>query len=189
MAQPARAAAAVKDIDAAEPMWSVIDRNATSGSRTHHPLGLGQEAVVFNPGKKTQMPQEIAAKFLCDPAFHVFDPDGNRVTALRQVTAEEAKQGIVLAEDEVIAKFDELSQESLLRRAHLLPGGEAFKKNARRDDLVEFLLTKRDPSAEGSIGAAKRAARDAGKVEPAAEGVADAEMSDAELDAMLSTGD
>lgn len=188
MAQAAKASAAIRDIDAAEPMWSVIDTNAKEHSRTHHPLGLGRVTYVMSPGQPTSMPEAHAAKFLCDESFHVFDDAGRRVTSLRKPTDDEGEKGIQLADDEVIAKLDELGQEALLRRAHMQPGGEVFKKNARRDDLVEFLMEKRDPSAEGSIGAARRAAKEAGAAKSTAgDGIAEEDMY-AEIAAMLDTG-
>src|SRR3990167_11435934 len=88
--------------------------------------------------KGCPMPQDHAYKFLCDPAFKVIGPNGNRLMPIARF--DPSKPLLELKEDEIVAKYVELSRESLFRRVKLIPGSENVRQNATVEELAAFLV-------------------------------------------------
>ena len=86
----------------------------------------------------TPMPQDHAYRFLCDPAFKVIGPNGNR---LMPITKFDPSQPLTnLKEDEIVVKYAELSRESLYRRVKLIPGSEDVRQGATVEELADFMV-------------------------------------------------
>ena len=115
---------------------SSIDPNAPP--RRHQILvDGGLVTYEFSPGVPTRMPEAHAMKFLAS-GFPVVDEKDRSVKGFRK--SEPDGSVPALAPDEVIASLDELTQEALLVRAQAAPGGEAFKRGAKKSDLIDFLV-------------------------------------------------
>lgn len=84
------------------------------------------------------MPMDHAMKFLTDPAYIVKHPSGTRLMPVEKQDMSKPVQ--VLAEDEIVVKYEELSREALLRRVKVLPGSEDVAENAKHSELVAFLV-------------------------------------------------
>lgn len=124
----------------------VTDSTATPGypTRTHEIIVNGNNVQYeFQHGKSCEMPYAHGMKFLGIESFEVKHRDGTRIPTLPNV-AERAngQQPPKLRPDEVIAKFDELSEEALIRRSNAIPGGERFTGQSDRDALIGFLLDR-----------------------------------------------
>lgn len=86
-----------------------------------------------------EMPEAHALQFLKDESFIVTDSNGVRIKPVIKKDTDVGK--IVLEDDELIAKYDELTQESLYKRCKIIPGTEHIKKNTRKGDLIEHLMS------------------------------------------------
>lgn len=125
----------------------VLDTTAIEKPRVHDQIVNGQiQHYTFEPHKPLALPPEIAAKFLKEPAFKLVDEQGQPLAYKRQPKQPEelgAGEKLVLAEDQTIARFDELSTMALMQRTVELPGGEAFAQRGERPErgeLVAFLI-------------------------------------------------
>lgn len=94
--------------------------------------------LFSDSGKGCSMPQDHAYKFLCDPAFKVIGPNGNRLMPIAKF--DPSKPLTELKEDEIIVKYVELSREALFRRVKLIPGSENVRQNATVEELAAFLI-------------------------------------------------
>lgn len=101
--------------------------------------------LYSDSNKGCAMLQDHAYKFLCDPAFKVIGPNGNRLMPIAKF--DPSKPLTELKEDEIVAKYNELSRESLFRRVKLLPGSEVVRQNATVEELAEFLVKWRQKLA------------------------------------------
>lgn len=116
---------------------SVTDSSATFDCPTReHQIFLNGEilTVSFQHGKATVLPYEIGLKFML-PGFTVKDAEDNElVIPTSEVDA--------LAEDEVVAKLTELTDDSLMIRAISKVGGEQFMVGDQpsRSELIAFLM-------------------------------------------------
>jgi hypothetical protein len=118
--------------------WQVRDKNAKNGVRYHEPI----EGTVVGLDSKnwTDVPENIARKFLVDPAFEVRNEDGQPVASMPDQAKERETSGnFRLSDDEVIARLDELNRDALMARAARIPGGEKFNRNTKRETLIEWL--------------------------------------------------
>ena len=112
-------------------------------ARTHEQLWSDGriEQYTFEFQKPLLVPLSHALRFL-ENGFKVF-VDEQCTRALKQTrSARDGHSGHVvqqLAEDEVIANLEELTAPALYKRAVTLPGGDAFKPNSKKADLVEFV--------------------------------------------------
>lgn len=97
--------------------------------------------LFSDQGKPCLMPMEHAMKFLSDAAFIVLSPTGTRLMPVEKIDMSKPIQ--VLAEDELVCKYDELSREALMRRVKVLPGSEDIKENAKVDELAAFMIAWR----------------------------------------------
>ena len=150
----ARAEAERKDAEAkaAAKLYRVWDKNQRGEKPRLHDVitkmyddGREPDIVTYqlfsDQGKPCLMSMEHAMKFLSDPAFIVQAPSGNRVMPVAKLDISKPVQ--VLAEDELVAKYDELSRESLMRRVKVLPGSEDIKESAKIEELAAFMVAWR----------------------------------------------
>lgn len=128
--------------------WKVRDKNAKNGVRYHEPV---EGTVVGLDAKNwTDVPENIARKFLVDPAFEVLNEDGQPVASMPDQAKERETAGNVrLRSDEVIARLDELNRDALMARAARIPGGEKFNRNTKRETLVDWLKNQEKPARAG----------------------------------------
>lgn len=138
------------------PVYMVFDMNQRGDVPRLHDVitkmyedGSEPEILTYrlygDSRKGTPMPQDHAYKFLCDPAFKVIGPNGNRLMPIAKF--DPSKPLTELKEDEIIAKYNELSRESLFRRVKLLPGSEVVRQNATVEELAEFMVKWRQKLA------------------------------------------
>lgn len=164
--------------------WMVFDMNARTFKdgelvpRIHEIRPGVHYKLKFNEG--TPMPEADARKFLIDPAFKVFSPDGHHVPAL-DATATQRVMPNMLKPDQVIAQLSELTTEALLTRALVAPGAPRFTASSKRETLIEFLLE--DHVRAGGVA----------RVAESASGTDDADleledMDEDELDKLMSKG-
>lgn len=125
--------------------WTVIDKNAEPGSsRIHEPVKGFRYPLMSN--ERTKMPQAHAVKFLNDVSFEVRDPEGNVVAPVPQNAQLRTGEKVpTLQRNETIATFDELTDDALLRRAQLRPGGENLGRDESREGLIKFLTGPEKP--------------------------------------------
>lgn len=90
--------------------------------------------------KPCEMPMEHAMRFLVDAAFKVITPAGKRIMPVPKLDL--SKPITRLADDEIVVKYDELSNEALYRRVKILPGSEDILGDDRVA-LVAFMVTYR----------------------------------------------
>lgn len=109
--------------------------------RVHEIIVDGEtHRVEMKYSKKTQLPYALAMKFLIDKSFHVTDETGKRIRPTAKTPDGKAMQ---LEDNQVVAYLDELTQGALAERAAAAPGGEMFKGNSKKDEMIEFLIANR----------------------------------------------
>lgn len=117
---------------------SVMDTSATFDCpvREHQIMLNGEiKTVTFEHGKPTILSKEIGLKFMM-AGFIVRDAEDNELV-IPTSSADE------LAEDEVVAKLSELTDDSLLIRSLSKVGGEQFAVGeVSRKALISFLTSK-----------------------------------------------
>jgi hypothetical protein len=137
---------------AAKKMYKVWDKNQRGEKARVHDVivkmyddGREPDLVSYqlfsDTNKACLMPMEHAMKFLSDAAFIVQAPSGNRIMPVAKLDLSKPIQ--VLAEDEIVVKYEELSKESLMRRVKVLPGSEDIKESAKLEELVAFMVNWR----------------------------------------------
>jgi hypothetical protein len=123
------------DTKASEDTFMVFDMNARSAGRIHDMVdGTRYE---LHAGKGTPVPERHALLFLRDEAFKVVDPSGATLASVAHL-ANERDGSRALADDETIARYEELTHDALLARAVLRPGA-AFGRKSSKAELVAFL--------------------------------------------------
>jgi hypothetical protein len=128
-------------MDNKEKFLRVIDTSCTevSGDRKHAVFLNGELVeVVFKYGKENILPLELALKFV-QTGFEVQElADGYKITIPAIPTDNVAAQ---LANDECVAKFTELTLQSLKVRAAQRKGGEMFLnlEDADKPLIISFL--------------------------------------------------
>lgn len=131
-----------------EKLYRVVDSSATAEHpiRNHEVMVDGQvRQVDFRYGEPTVLPMNVAMKFRKE-GFKVSDFDGHEVK-LNAVTDETVR--IRIGDDEVVAKYDELSIDALQMRAVILPGGEKFLQGPiQKDAVIAFLKAPLAPPVE-----------------------------------------
>ena len=131
------------------PIYMVFDMNQRGAEPRLHDVitkmyedGSDPDIVTYklfsDSGKGCPMPQDHAYKFLCDPAFKVIGPNGNRLMPIAKF--DPSKPLTELKEDEIVVKYVELSREALFRRVKLIPGSENVRQNATVEELAAFLV-------------------------------------------------
>lgn len=135
------------------PVYMVFDTNQRGDLPRRHeviirvyPDGREPDVVTYAlfsaENKPCPMPIEHAMKFLCDRAFRVISPRGDRIQPIEKQDL--SKPIKVLAVDEIVVKYHDLSRESLFKRVKMLAGSEDVKQNATVDELAGFLIKWRE---------------------------------------------
>jgi hypothetical protein len=140
----------------------VLDTTATALNpvRNHEQVMDGAIKVfTFHHGKPLPMSWPAAIRFLRHEAFKLTDKDGNlREYQHRPKQPDELGAGerFKLGEDEVVARYGELSIKALYARTLELPGGEQFQANAfkseaeARTTMVGFIKKMKKQMAEAN---------------------------------------
>lgn len=119
---------------------AVIDTSATADCpvRVHDMMVNGEwKRIEFNFGKPTVLDYAVAMKFNL-PGFIVRDADENEI-APPPVTSDAV--AFQLAPDEIVARYDELTNEALVMRCVVKHGGERFVSGeGTRKEMIGFLL-------------------------------------------------
>ena len=125
-----------------EKMFRVIDSSTTHEcpERIHDVIVDGQvTSVRFTLNVPTLLPEKTALKFMVD-GFSVVDAESGAVVPRPAFTDETVRNRI--GEDEIVAKYEELTDEALQMRAVVLPGGEIFAVGGdviSKQNLIDFL--------------------------------------------------
>lgn len=109
--------------------------------------------ITFIVDEYTLLDEATGRKFLVDPSFIVCDrPIEEGGTRIFSVPKEKSDDGrIKLAENETVARFDELSQVALLNRAAILTGSGKFNTSTKRTALIDFLIANRQKTAKAAV--------------------------------------
>lgn len=140
--------------EAVEPQYTVRDKNAYKGSRTHEiELSDGKLESFTFPSERSFIPVPLAAalKFAKIDGFEVKDPTGQIVVPQQIEEQTNLGETISLAADQVIANLSELKKDALLIRANSPEAGGKFKANASVEELIKFLteLNLKTANAQG----------------------------------------
>jgi hypothetical protein len=161
--KPIEPAAAAKT--AAPKMLHVVDTTAQPGQppRVHEmPVAGIATPFSFEHGKPLPMPHAVALRFLRHETFVLTDADGKPLPFQRRPKQPEELQAgeqLKLADDEVVARYEELSTIALQTRVLELPGSEHFAaERPDRKAMIAFLQNAkaeakaRTASSEPDIG-------------------------------------
>lgn len=129
--------------------YTVFDLNQRGDLPRRHDVivrmykdGSEPETVTYplfsSSDKGCAMPMEHALKFLCDPAFKVVGPSGNRIMPIEKIDL--SKPLKALAVDEVVVKYQYLARDYLFKLVKMLPGSEEVKQNATSDELAAHMV-------------------------------------------------
>ena len=129
-----------------ESQGFVVDTLAVAGPRIHSiitkfdkdgkPALTKQYPLVSD--KSTPMPLDHAMQFLKDKAFIVTDEKGTVLKPLENI--EEKATHVQIPEGYVLAKYEELSRDSLVLRAKVLPNASAIHPvKTKSADIIAFL--------------------------------------------------
>ena len=125
----------------------IVDGAAVREQRIHEMIVDGDiVSYGFQPGTPTEVPYAVGVRFLAIPSFYRTDEQGSRLTwrpAPKQPDEYQPGEQFKLAEDEVVARYDELSGEALRMRAMMLPGGERFAGPSTRDEMIQFIVERK----------------------------------------------
>lgn len=135
-----------------QPLHVVFDMNQRGDKPRNHDIIVkvykepGREPDTMSYGlwreKPTPMPWEHAIKFLCDPAFKVIAPSGNRVMPIEKIDL--SKPITKLEITQVVARYTDLSREYLFKLVKMAPGSEDVPKNATVEELAAFMVKWRE---------------------------------------------
>lgn len=160
-------------------VFGVVDTNVKPGKQRTHTFTDDDGQLIqytFGHNVQVEIPHRHAVRLQQIKSFQVFRKNGERLPHLpAKHPLDVNPNDVKLKDGQCIAVFEELTREALFARAVLFPGGQRFKANAKREELIRFL--------KGLAPIADRLAQigDAGgDVDP------DDVMSDDELDKMLS---
>jgi hypothetical protein len=139
--------------------WTVQDTTCVAGGprRTHEIIVDGLiKPCTFEYGIPLPLPESHACKFVHIPEFIVTNAEGKRVKPAIPITAGfDASGKFALAEDQCVARLDELSMESLLARAAPLVGGEKMTLKTGKATVIAFLIESRKKKLVQNISQAK----------------------------------
>lgn len=124
-----------------KPKNLLVNDQSATGS---HPVRIHElmidgiiRSYKFEYGKKTELPYEIGIKFMKD-GFDVYEPGSD--VPMRAPAVTDTTSNIRLAPDEVVARLDELTDDSLVLRVALKPGGEKLAVGEfDREKTIAFL--------------------------------------------------
>jgi len=133
----------------------VLDTTAVSGPRTHEQIIDGMvKSFTFEQGKALPLPKAVAIKFIRHDAFKLVDKDGNLIEFKRRPKQPDelgAGETLVLAQDETIARYDELSTPSLQARVLEMAGGERFAEAPVRGEMIAFIIEAKVKAAKANV--------------------------------------
>lgn len=125
----------------------VLDTTATAEvpKRVHDMTVNGRiTPFTFERGKPLAMPPAVAFKFLAHDAFWLVDENGNRQDYRRrpkQPDELQAGEHLELADNETVARYEELSTPALMQRVLELPGSDKFAVgNPVRSEVIRFIV-------------------------------------------------
>lgn len=125
----------------------VMDKSATpsSGARTHEQyLANGVlKSFTFEYGKPLRLPFAMAVRFLKSDGFYRSDENGDELPFDRAPKRPEelgAGERLVISENEVIARYSELTDQALKLRCAALPGSEDVVANGPRERVIKFIV-------------------------------------------------
>jgi hypothetical protein len=152
----------------------ILDTTATEGPRTHEMMVDGiVKPFTFQRATPLPLPSAVALKFLKHEGFLLTDENGQVLPFRRRPRQPDelgAGEKITLADNETIARYDELSSAALLHRAIELPGGEKFAQGENKPDraeMISFITTA--AAARKKANAAKESDVGEGEYTPEAE--------------------
>lgn len=105
--------------------------------------------VKCQHGSRTKVAKNIGLQFLKHDTFIVSTMDGRVLKPLK--LHEGGDGGLKLAENETVANYDELSDEALFRRCHILPASEDVAEDTPREDMIAFIKMARKKSAPAAV--------------------------------------
>lgn len=159
-------------------MWTVEDANCKAKDARGmyipriHDMGLDSGPIqLFGIGRPVPLPVHVAMRFLIDPAFIVKNERGQRVQPVSKANIRPSDGAIMLQPGQIVARFDELSEDALRARTAMLPAVDpSFATYATREQMLAALTQheieqRRIPS--GSDDAATLAAAPGGAAAPA----------------------
>lgn len=130
----------------AETQGFVVDTLAVAGPRIHSIITAfdkdGKPALTKQypllSDKSTPMPLDHAMQFLKDKAFIVTDDKGVVLKPLENI--EEKASHVQIPEGYVLAKYEELTRDSLVLRAKVLPNASGIHPvKTKSADIIAFL--------------------------------------------------
>lgn len=151
MTEDTKAAGETEDVTASPVFMNVVDLNCRRGvSRKHEMVDEEGDLHVFELSLvPTRVPEYMARKFAAaDRSFKVTTDSGQIV---HPPIAENEAGRFVLKGDECVAKYDELTIDALLDRAHRFPDGAKLRRNHGKEAIADFLISK------GNVDAPARA--------------------------------
>lgn len=135
---------------AADTIMRVLDTTALIDptnpvNRIHAQIINGSvHQFTFKPGEGTPLPREVALKFLQHDGFKLVDENNQEMAYKRPPRQQEdlqAGETLKLADDETVARYDELHNEALLKRVGAMLGGEKFARTApNRSAIIKFIV-------------------------------------------------
>jgi len=115
----------------------------------------------FQYGQGTKMPRAAGMKFLAS-GFDVREIEGKIIKAAPKGPDIHSTERFVLGAEQVVANYDELTSEALLKRVNATYGGDGFSSQSQRSEMVAFLLAhRRKEAAEISAAINSRAGLEA----------------------------
>lgn len=129
-----------------ESQGFVVDTLAVAGPRIHSIITKFDKAgkpvltqqYPLTSDKPTPMPLDHAMQFLKDTAFIVTDEKGVVLKPLENI--EEKATHVQIPEGYVLAKYEELTRDSLVLRAKVLPNAGAIHPvKTKSADIIAFL--------------------------------------------------
>ena len=158
-----------KTVSAPAPKpWTVQDTTCKPDeTRTHQIVVDGIiKSYDFKYFAEIHMPEGHARKFVHIPEFIVTNPDGRRVKAAISITRGfDANGNMTLADDECIARLEELSMESLLDRAAPMKDGEKLSLKSGKAAVIKFLTEARRKKLTQNLSPEKVAADELSDIE------------------------
>lgn len=121
-------------------LYKVRDLLAYNGPRVHElpdSRGIVRKYAFANSESFVEIPMPIAAKLIGNDGFQVLNERGHEMR-VQKLEGEGNNKGVILAYDEVVAKYDELTLDAL--KARVERAGGKIQQGARKDDLVSFLI-------------------------------------------------
>lgn len=151
-------APAVRNVAVAPPkptkedgiMYKVRDLLAYVAPRVHELLDgrdIPRKFTFPNAETFIDMPMSMAAKLIGNEGFQVLNERGHEMR-VQKIEGSGPNNGVLLAYDEVVAKYSELTVEALQERVKA--AGGTIKLGAKKDDLISFLI-EASLTVEGKI--------------------------------------